>query len=364
MKTICIDARLIDSSGIGTCLYNLLHHLQKAHFKIYALVKKTQEPFFKESPIEKIIVNAPIYSIKEQWELSRKIPSCDLFFSPHYNIPLLPIKAKKRLTTIHDVYHLAFYSSLRLLEKAYASVVIRSAFALSDQVITSSYFSKSEMQKYTSVDPKKITVIYPGVDHQARLDEKSGEKKRVLPERFILFVGNLKPHKNLPGLVKAFSLLSEKHFSDLHLVIVGQTEGFKHQEDRQALLRLAKKAQSRIHFLGKISDQELFLCYQKAQALVLPSFYEGFGFPPLEAMRFSCPALVSSAGSLPEICGQAAYYFNPHFPQEIKEAIETLLKNPLLQEDLKTKGKIHIQNYDWARSQKAHLDLIEQLVNA
>ncbi|HEU65018.1 MAG TPA: glycosyltransferase family 1 protein, partial [Chlamydiae bacterium] len=171
MKKICIDTRMIESAGIGTYLKSILKNLkakvlEKEKFKIFLIVnskvkeKKLEDYKWLSKNFELIFLDAPIYSIKEQILLPFKIPKCDLFFSPHFNIPIFPIRAKKRLVTIHDVYHLAFFSKLKFLEKFYAKFVIRKAALQADKVLTVSNFSKSEILKYTKAKPDKIEVIY------------------------------------------------------------------------------------------------------------------------------------------------------------------------------------------------------------
>src|SRR5579871_978599 len=189
MMKICIDARMLDSGGIGTYLNNLLCHFKSVPWQFYPLVDEVQLKGRDWGKMEPIVCSAPIYSIKEQIELPRKIPTCDLFWSPHYNIPLLPIRARKRLTTIHDVYHLAFYHQLTPFEKIYARTVMHAAVAHADQIVTVSHFSKKELEKYTSVAPEKVNVIYHGINHQ-QIDycERQCDLENVVEKKFILFV--------------------------------------------------------------------------------------------------------------------------------------------------------------------------------
>lgn len=364
MKSICIDARMLDSGGIGTYLKNLIRLFSSAPFKMAALVNPHQlERLGQWQHLEPIAVKAPIYSFSEQSELPFKIPKCDLFWSPHYNIPLFPIRAKRRLTTIHDVYHLAYYDVLRPLEKIYAKVVIEAAVRFSDAIITDSYFSESELKKYTSVSKTKLNVIHLGVD-QALFQMTSGKEMPRLPQNFILFVGNLKPHKNLKAVVKALHLLDQQGCSHMDLVVIGKSEGLKTKEDLDSLLISYPHLKHRLHFLGSVCDAELAYAYRSAQAFVLPSFYEGFGFPPLEAMVSGCPTIVSHCGSLPEICKEAALYIDPQDPQEIADALKRVFVDSNLREELKRKGFEQSSTFSWVRCAERHLELIEQLVGS
>lgn len=144
MKSVCVDARMLGPCGIGAYIDNIIPFLKGSPFHFQMLVKPEDQNRFKELGwLETIPLNAPIYSITEQLKLAVAIPPCDLFWSPHYNIPILPIPAAKRLVTIHDAYHLAYYKTLNPLQKIYVKVMVRAAVQLSDRVLTVSHFSKN-----------------------------------------------------------------------------------------------------------------------------------------------------------------------------------------------------------------------------
>ncbi len=362
MKSICVDARMLGTGGIGTYLYNLLDQFKTSPFKFYALIHRHHVSLISQwKHIEPIVIDFPIYSIAEQCQLPLKIPACDLFWSPHYNIPLLPIRAHRRLTTIHDVFHLAFFSSLKLLEKLYSKVVMEAAVRLADAVITVSQFSKSELQKHTSIVEKKIQVIYSGLNQAVFCDEKKDSNFK-LPKEFILFVGNIKPHKNVKAVIQALDLLAQED-KQIDLVIIGKSEGLKTKEDLIFLGCRYAHLKDRLHVLSDVSERHLVQAYRLARALVLPSFYEGFGFPPLEAMGAGCPTIVSSRGSLPEVCQMASIYIDPHAPQEIACALKRVLEDQSLRETLIRSGFEQVQKFSWAECADRHLKLIDQLVH-
>ncbi|NGX36026.1 MAG: D-inositol 3-phosphate glycosyltransferase, partial [Candidatus Anoxychlamydiales bacterium] len=311
MKKICIDARMIESAGIGTYLKSLLKNLKSKNFKISLIVKpRVIERVKWLKNFDLIYLDAPIYSIKEQLLLPFKIPKCDLFFVPHFNIPLLPIRAKKRLVTIHDVYHLAFLSSLKFFEKIYAKYFICKAALHSDKIITVSEFSKSEIIKYTKVKSDKIEVIHNAIDRDLfnikkdekntdNIEKKQSENKKkidklkILPKKYFLFVGNLKPHKNLINLLKAFEKI-HKDFNDIFLVIVGKSANLINAIDIQKVLEKKEFLRKKVIFIDNALDEELPYIYRGAISLVFPSYYEGFGYPPLEAMSVKCPVIASN----------------------------------------------------------------------
>ncbi|MBI2743048.1 MAG: glycosyltransferase family 4 protein [Chlamydiales bacterium] len=353
---------MILSSGIGTYLRNLLFELRESPFRIELIVSpQAVEKVSWLSAFELRPCTAPIYSISEQIELPKIIPSCDLFWTPHLNIPLLPVRAKRRVATVHDAYHLAFFSRLRLQEKCYTKLIFSRLKRYANRIITDSEFSKSELEKYAGLSQEKIDVVPCGVDmgffSAASAETEREEALSSLPKKFILFVGNLKPHKNVQGLIKAFEHLQKRGFSDHALVIVGKKAGLRTAEH-------AFFSNPQVLFLENIEDKELPLVYRRAALTVLPSFYEGFGLPPLEAMGCGCPVVVSRAASLPEVCGPAAEYVDPYDPLDIARGVEKVLRDPALQSDLKQKGFERASQFSWKRAAERHLQIFEEVINA
>ncbi|NGX63781.1 MAG: Glycogen synthase [Candidatus Anoxychlamydiales bacterium] len=369
MKKVCIDARMFYSAGIGTYVRDLLKNLKNSEFKIFLIVNEEiakKETWLSEK-FELIILNAPIYSIKEQILLPLKIPRCDLFFSPHFNVPILPIRAKKRMMTIHDVYHLAFFSKLKFLEKIYAKLFICKAALHADKIITVSEFSKSELLKYTKIKEAKIDVIHNGVDFDflnTNITDEEREnifKKLNLPKKYFLFVGNFKPHKNLSNLIKAFEEI-EKEFSDIFLVIVGKSKNLKNFIDVEKILNSNEVLEKKIKILSRVSGLELKVIYENAISLVFPSKYEGFGYPPLEAMSLKCPAIVSNRASMPEICSDAALYIEPQDYKSIYLAMKKMLEDKFFRKSLIEKGLNRIKSFTVDDFVKKHIDLMEKIL--
>ncbi|MGD2169755.1 MAG: glycosyltransferase family 1 protein [Chlamydiota bacterium] len=360
--SICIDARMLHSAGIGTYLKNIIPKLQKA-FKVTVFLKKEDSGTIPHSTkiIEKYF-NASIYSIKEQMFFFSKVPQCDIFFSPHFNVPFLPIRAKKKVVTIHDVYHLAHLNTLSFQEKLYAQWMYKRAAHSSDQVITDSVFSLNELLKYTKVPKKKVTVISCAVDVELfkpatdiLLNQVIQNYKIDFP--FFLYVGNQKPHKNLKNLILAFQKQDLEH----HLVILGNKKNLKNAFSCETVIQ--DKFKHKIHVIEGVKDHELPVFYQMATALVFPSFYEGFGLPVLEAMAVGCPVIASKAASIPEVGGEAAMYFDPHDPSELSTKLKILSFNKDLQKNLIDKGKKQIQNFSWEKAAKEHIKLFEGLLS-
>ncbi len=362
---LCFDARMIGLAGIGRYVQNiLLFGLRQASYSVKIIINKKSIllfPWLRD--FDYIVCNAPIYSVKEQVLLPIKIPRCKVFWSPHFNVPLLPIRAQNRLVTIHDVYHLAFAFSLSYIERKYSRLLITNACKKSSQIITDSDFSKEEILKYLpSISNEKITRIYLGVDKNQFIQEEnilSVNEKYNLPTKYILFVGNAKPHKNLEVLIKAFNNLKDK---DVGLVIVGESKGFKNGFDLGLFLKKYQNLKDKVYLLGKIADFELNVLYQLSTAVIIPSLYEGFGLPAVEAMACNSVLIVSKAASLPEVCQDAAIYFDPYSITDLTHKIDKLIKDNELQEELRENGKKRLKLFDWEKCVNKHNAMIKNLL--
>ena len=371
---------MIESAGIGTYLKSIVKNLrdkilEKENFKIFLIVnskikeKKLYKNRLLSKDFELIFLDAPIYSIKEQILLPFKIPKCDLFFSPHFNIPIFPIRAKKRLVTIHDVYHLAFFSKLKFLEKIYAKFFISKAVLQSDKVLTVSNFSKSEILKYTKVKSDKIEVIYNSLNpiflNKTKKTDLKKDKKKIdkckMPKKYFLFVGSLKAHKNLLNLIKAYEKI-EKEYSDIHLVIVGKNKNLKNSIDIQKFLDRNKTLSKKIKLISDLKDEDLARIYERAVALVFPSFYEGFGYPPLEAMSMKCPVIASNRASIPEVCLSAALYIEPLDHKSIFNGMKKMIEDKDFRKELIQKGLKRVKYFTNENFINKHIEQIKKLL--
>ena len=160
---------MFSASGIGTYISNILPKIislcPDITFNLLGDKLSLQKLAWASSPnVYLIDCISPIYSINEQIELFRKVPASDILWAPHYNIPVLPVRVKKRIVTVHDVYHLAFIDRLPLMQKSYARIMLKAAVEKSDRVITVSNFSKEEIIKFTRADRNKIKVLYNGIN--------------------------------------------------------------------------------------------------------------------------------------------------------------------------------------------------------
>jgi glycosyltransferase involved in cell wall biosynthesis len=360
-KTLCIDARMVNSSGIGVYISELLMPLA-GHYSLILLGDPAQ--LSKYSNIATIIpFLAPIYSLKEQYQLFKLVPKCDIFWSPHYNVPVLPVKAKYRVATIHDAYHLALALDLGRVKKLYARLIMRKALSLSKRVITVSNFSKNEIIHYTHGEAEKIQVIYNGVDQHPHVQAfEFLQPKYKLPEKYILFVGNVKPHKNLSALLESYLLLDNTITNKYKIVIVGKIDGFITGDEKIfELVNNNPVLKKNVQFTDYVDDDAISGIYKNASLFVFPSLYEGFGIPPLEAMSNHCAVAASDIESIKEICNSAVIYFNPYDKNNIAEQISLVLNDSELRLDLVKKGAERCQLFSWENSAQAHIKLFNEL---
>lgn len=313
-----VDARMLCSSGIGKVIENIVSRMiadkPEWHFVLLGKMSDFAKfSFTKKENVELISCNAPIYSVREQFEVPWKLPKdLDVLWCPHYNVPVF--YHGRMVVTIHDLAHLALPEINKgFLKQSYAKIMFRAATKKADQIACVSKFTISELKKYVpSVDAKKIHLVYNGVDEKWFSIKKG---KPVHDKPYFIFVGNVKPHKNLRRLIEAYKLASMHIKQDL--ILVGKKEGFINGEN--SISELIKGFEDRIIFTGYVSDEELMQYVAQADAMIFPSLYEGFGLPPLEAMAAGIPVLASDAASIPEVCQEDAIYFDPLDINDIKE---------------------------------------------
>jgi len=353
MQKIAIDSRMYNSAGVGTYLKNLLNQYAKLDhdfgFRLIGNPSELREYSYNNN-FEIIENDAGIYTLREQIKMPASIGKVNLLHCPHYNIP---IQYKGKLVvTIHDVCHLAMPQFVRKFhQKVYAKAMLLAATRKADIIITDSEFSKNEIMKYVKVNPNKIRTLYLGVDSDFRV---SSEK-----ENYILYVGNVKPHKNLKRALQAYSLLLKKGF-DCDFIIVGKREGFITEDDE--LNNITANISEKVIFTGYVSDGQVKEYFRKAILLIFPSLYEGFGLPPLEAMASGTPVVVSNAASLPEIVGNAGVYVDPYDVESIFEGMCKVLSDIELRKELVQKGLARVKGFSWRKTAEKTLDIYNYIV--
>jgi glycosyltransferase involved in cell wall biosynthesis len=357
---IALDARKLRDFGIGTYIRNVLVELARLdHDTEYILLCKPEDvdvvpalgPNFRIVP-EK----ARLYSIAEQIRVPLALARerVQLLHEPHYTLP--PATRCRSVVTIHDCIHLMFPRDLpNRLAYAYARGSIWSAARQADRVMTVSEASKRDILHFVDVPPEKVSVIYNAIDERflRPADEAAMERVRQrwqLNHPFVLYVGNIKPHKNVERLIDAFGRARAGGLEELRLVIVGEDIS-KYPALRQAVHR--HRLDKQVRFLGFQPYETLASIYRLARAFVFPSLYEGFGLPPLEAMACGTPVVTSNVSSLPEVAGGAALLVDPHDPDAIAEAMRRAVTDEALRATLIAKGSARVRDFSWSQSVRA-----------
>lgn len=351
MRTLVIDCRMINMSGIGTYLKNIIPGLiESKKFRITCMGYEDIKGFSWFKDITYVALKSPILSFSEQFELPLKIPSCDIFWSPNWNIPIFYIKAKERIVTIHDVYHLANSGKFSGIYITGIKIYMKFINAYCKKVITVSEFSKIEITKYAKIDSKKISAISLAVND--KFDDFIPDFQ--IRDSYILFVGNVKPHKNLLLSLEAFKEIDDKQ---IKFFIVGKKDGFITNDN--SLDEILKSLNSRVVFTGEISDNELKNYYKNAKFFLFPSKYEGFGLPVLEAMKFSLPIICSSSASIPEVAGKCGIYFDAYEKGDLVNKI-----NGFLLGEIKSNIENYpsqLQKFSWKNTVLKHIELFTKI---
>jgi len=346
-RTLCIDLRWIDSTGVGMYIQGILPGIvgKLEDISIVGLGDPSLRGRFAWAQAANVrLVDCPAgrYSMREQFELPRAIPpGTDLFFSPYYTIPL---GFRGRLAvTVHDMSHLVLPEIVSNWKKrTYARLMYRAVRRRASLIFTVSQFTQSELLRLTR-GPREDNIV---ATHLGIFPEWYNARDRppLRQTPYFVYVGNIKPYKNIGRLVEAFLRVAQHISHDL--VIIGQSEGLITGESPQ-FFDLVRTAGERIHLTGYVSHDELLSLVGHASALIMPSLYEGFGLPPLEAMAARVPAVVARAGSLPEVCGDAALYFDPTNVEEIANCLVAIASDPALCNRLVEAGSRRSRLFTW-----------------
>jgi len=366
---IAIDARKLRDFGIGTYIRNLLRHLARldATTEFVVLCREQDCAFVTELGENFRAVTEPSrpYSLREQFAIPLELrrAGVNLFHAPHYVLP--PMTPCRSVVTIHDCIHLRFPQYLpSRLGYAYARSSLWVAAHRSARVLTVSEASKRDILEYFRVPESKVTVIYNAIDERFHEEPPADEVMRVqeryqLTDPFILYAGNIKPHKNLERLIEAFHMVRRGELEHVKLLIIGD-EISKYATLRRAVHRY--KLHKHVRFFGFVPDATLAILYRLARVFVFPSLYEGFGLPPLEAMASGTPVITSNLSSLPEVVGDAAMLIDPYQPDAIAGAMRRVLQDERLRDDMRERGLARVREFSWGRSVKRVREIYDEVL--
>jgi len=361
---ICIDARMITSRlhGISRYALNLIKEL-KAIDKENPYLLLVNDDYLRNfiSDAENFrlkIVSAKLYTVLEQMVIPviLKRERIDLFHSLSYSAPIF--QPCPTVMTIHDLIPWIFHEDYPFIHKLYYRLIVKGAAIKAAKIITVSNSSKEDLVKYFDIPENKIVVIYNGVDEiygpQKDLSVRKKVKRQFCIERdFILYLGNPKPHKNAERAIKSFLRLKQEKNPPVQLVMVGLGKQFI------SSLGVCKNLSKNILFFEGVSDEELVLLYNAANLLVFPSLYEGFGFPPLEAMACGTPVITSNTSSIPELVGDAAIKVNPYSVEGLYTAMYNMLTDKKMQSELIKKGLEQVKQFSWEETARHTMNTYE-----
>lgn len=383
---ICIDVRCLTEgrrTGVEEYVLGLLPELfrldQENEYVLF--YSSWKEPlfdfaFFDQYPrvtVKKLRLSNKLLNLAFWYlgwpKIDRLVGGADAVFLP--NLIFGAVSRKVRLvTTIHDLsferYPHCFSWKRRLW---HVFVNPKKLCRRSDRIIAVSASSAADVAQLYGVDRKKIKAIPSAIDQRFRLLDRNDAKlievkeKYHLPFKFILYLGTIEPRKNIIGLIRAFERFQRsaetqgaEELAKYKLVIAGSPGWL----GEQVFAELGKSAyQEKIIFTGFVSDPDKVCFYNLASLFVYPSFFEGFGFPPLEAMSCGVPVITANGSSLSEICGDAAILIDPDKPEEIARAMREALSDKSLREKLAGRGLEKAKTYDWSRTALQTLEVLE-----
>jgi glycosyltransferase involved in cell wall biosynthesis len=366
---IAIDARKLRDYGIGTYIRNLLRHLSRLDSTTeYVLLCRDEERGIAEElgdNFRAVSEGSPPYSVREQFRVPIDLyrERADLFHAPHYVLP--PLTPCRSIVTIHDCIHLRFPQYLpNRGAYAYARASLWVATHRASRILTVSEASKRDILEYFNIPETKIDVIYNAIDERfneppAEADVARVQERFQLQDPFVLYAGNIKPHKNLERLIEAFYIFRRRGFDSVKLLIIGD-EISKYATLRRAVHRL--QLHKHVRFLGFVPDETLAVLYRLAAVFVFPSLYEGFGLPPLEAMASGTPVVTSNVSSLPEVVGDAAVLIDPHDADAIADGIYRVMSDAALRQHLRDSGFARVRHFSWERSIRRVHEIYQELL--
>jgi glycosyltransferase involved in cell wall biosynthesis len=370
---IGIDARLYgpEHTGLGRYVTNLVDNVlkqDKENSYVLFVTKKHKDDFVTGDSLKVVVANVPVYTFAEQLLLPFIFgkEKLDLLHVPHFNAPLLYFG--KLIITLHDLIKHSSKGPETTTRNYISNTLVRAAYYLETflvvrkaiRILVPTNFVKSEAARILKIKPDKITVTYEASDNSLKkISLSTKEAKKVLHkygliQPFLIYTGNLYPHKNVDLLIEAVIEHNKNKEVDLCLAIVCARSVF--------LERAAKKIENygagdRVKLLGFVDDAELSTLYSLALALVHPSKMEGFGLTGLEAMHVGLPVISSNATTLPEVYGEACLYFDPNSLTSLVDAIEEIIKKPEVREKLSLLGPKQVKKYSWKKMAKETLDV-------
>jgi glycosyltransferase involved in cell wall biosynthesis len=351
-----IDARLVyySQAGIGQYILHLVNGLAKVdQDNEYVLLqsRKDDTTILDQSNFRRVSLWTPSHHRLERYSLNVELVrlGLDVLHSPDFIPPRRP--SCKSVITVHDLAFL-LYPHFLTKESARYYGHIDQAVRWTDHIIAVSESTKRDTIQHLGVPEDKITVVHEAANPIFRQVDKKHAREQVRKRHgvdgpFVLFVSTIEPRKNVPTLVRAIWQLLECYKEDVKLVLAGG-KGWLFEDAFGIVDDL--NLDGHVHFVGRVSSQELLHLYNAAELLAHPAFYEGFGLPPLEAMACGLPVIVSDVASLPEVVGDAGLLVDPHEVDELTVAMWRVLNEQQLRTEMQEKGLRQADRFSWERA--------------
>lgn len=384
MVKVAFDAQLFlkgNKTGIGWCADNLVKKLSKDKNYVCEL------NYFSKGYSDELLKNVEEY---QKWGI--KLRECRWFndvwyklawpflgtpyswffgdnnqITQFFNYVVPPGVKGKKVTIVHDMAHLACPETVRVKTKRWLDLTLRQSCQRADVILTVSEFSKSEIVKYMNISEEKIVVMLPGVDLELFRADYSSEmvnmakKKYKIDGDYFLYLGTIEPRKNIQRVIDAYIKLRDK-IEHLPKLVLAGGKGWLCDSIYESVKKL--NINNDIMFTGYVDELDSPLLLSGAKALLFPSLYEGFGTPPVEAMACGTPVISSRAASMPEVIGDAGLLVNPYSVDDICMAMEQILIDVELCDELIRKGLKRAEKYTWENSaqvlKRVYKDLLAQ----
>jgi len=372
---ICIDARLVLNkvTGIGYYLTNLIDTLAKVdnHNTYTIFLNKrlaTDHPLrtIRKDNLRFVPVATKAVGPGQQFLMPFRLwrENFDVYHYPHFDLPLL--QNKPSIITIHDlkyIMHPSFFPELGKMKRIYMEQTLRIATKRAKHIIAVSESTKKSLIERFHVPPQKVTTIWLAPPRLEKANAVSKELRadwidKNLNTKYLLFIGERRPHKNIIRMIEALKIFTERNKSDYRFFIVGpRYSNYSAPEDKIQELGLDDK----VKILGYISDTEKTHLLKNAELFIFSSLYEGFGIPILEAMAHGIPVITSNITSMPEVAGDAALLVNPNKVEEIAEAMERVIHDQDLRTEMIRKGFENIARFSWDKSAENTLAVYQEV---
>ncbi|WP_042686793.1 glycosyltransferase family 4 protein [Methermicoccus shengliensis] len=359
----------MERAGIGNFTYNLIRcmldmgkgdelhliHYEHSDDEVYSMAHDVLVP--RLPSLMKFAVGLPYAVMKSGIDVLH-VPS-------HWYNQLTPflLNRTKKVLTIHDLVPILLPETHTGITVMTWAPTLRLIAHRIDMIATDSHATKLDCMRHLGIPEERIRVVYCGVDPKYRpLEDREAilkdlEERYGIKKPFVLYVGTLEKRKNIPTLLRALYRLKKSGVCPL-LVIAGR-RGWKYDDIFDTIHEL--KLEHDVLFTGYVPEDDLVALYNAADLFVYPSLYEGFGLPPLEAMACGCPVITSNTSSLPEVVGDAGIMVDPHDVNALADAMERVLTDESLREDMRRRGLERAKRFSWQRSAREMWDIYEEV---